>query len=130
MLILAIRTDKAESELALFDDQKLIGQIIWEAHRTLADTIHKKIKELLGSYSYEWSDIKGVVCFKGPGSFTGLRIGLSVANAMAYSLNIPITGKTGDDWRSDAINDLLAGKNEKLILPEYGGEVHITKPKK
>jgi tRNA threonylcarbamoyladenosine biosynthesis protein TsaB len=35
-------------------------------------------------------DIEGVVCFKGPGSFTGLRIGLTVGNALAYAQNIPV----------------------------------------
>jgi len=66
----------------------------------------------------------------GPGSFTGLRIGMSVANALAYSNTIPIVASSGDNWLASGIDGLLAGKNDKIALPEYGADVHITKPRK
>jgi len=130
MIILSLRTDKLESEIALFNDDKKINELVWPAHRILADTIHLKIKELLGNNQLSWQDIQGLVCFKGPGSFTGLRIGLTVANALAYSLKVPIVGGQGENWQNQAINRLLVGKNEIAVMPEYGGEVKITKPKK
>ena len=46
-MILALRSDKPEAELYLFDDGKKIAEIKWEAHRELADTILGKIKEIL-----------------------------------------------------------------------------------
>lgn len=130
MIILTIRTDKPESEIALFDNQDKIDEIIWQAHRTLADTIHLKIKGLLDKNSRDWQDIKGIVCFKGPGSFTGLRIGLTVGNTLAYGLEIPIIGSSGNNWQNNGTKELLAGKNQKIIIPNYGAEVKITKPKK
>ena len=130
MIILTLRTDKPESELAIFNNLIKIDEIKWQANRVLADTIHLKIKELLDRQSLSWQDIKGIVCYKGPGSFTGLRIGLSVANALAYSLQIPIMGKSSINWQLMGVNDLLNGNNDKITLPEYGGEVKITKPKK
>ncbi|HUD03304.1 MAG TPA: tRNA (adenosine(37)-N6)-threonylcarbamoyltransferase complex dimerization subunit type 1 TsaB [Patescibacteria group bacterium] len=130
MIILSIRTDKPEAEIALFKDDKKVDEIIWEAHRTLVETIHLRIKELLNTNSFDWADIQGIVCFKGPGSFTGLRIGLTVANTLAYGLNVPIAGSVGAKWQARAINNLLAGKNEVIIVPEYGGEANITPPKK
>ena len=39
------------------------------------------------------SDIKGIEVETGPGSFTGLRVGVSVANALGFALNIPVNGK-------------------------------------
>jgi tRNA threonylcarbamoyladenosine biosynthesis protein TsaB len=78
----------------------------------------------------DWQDLEGIVCFKGPGSFTGLRIGLSVANSSAYGLNIPIIGTKGADWQSQAIDKLLAGQSDRNVLPFYGAEPHVTKPKK
>jgi len=126
MIILTIRGDKPEAELALFDDRQKLGEIIWLAHRTLADTIHLKIEELLKSCSYTWQDIGGIVCFRGPGSFTGLRISLTVANAMAYGLKIPILSAKGKKWQADGIKRLLAGENETIAVPEYGSEPHTT----
>ena len=130
MLILTIKTDQAESQLCLFDDQKKVDELVWESYRTLADTIHLKIKELLDKNKLNLNDIKGLICFKGPGSFTGLRIGLTVANALAYSLNCPIISTTGKKWQQDGIKKLLNGQNEKVALPFYGAEANITKPKK
>ena len=130
MLILTIKTDQAISELGLFDNQKQVDHLAWEAHRTLADTIHLRIKELLDRSQLDWNKIEGIVCFKGPGSFTGLRISLTVANALAYSFSCPIVSTTGEDWQAMGVNRLLAKENEEVALPYYGGEANISKPTK
>ncbi len=130
MIVLTIRTDNPEAELGLFDDSKQLAYEEWQAHRELSMTIHKKLADLLASHDKEFADIEGLVCFKGPGSFTGLRIGLTVGDTLAYSLNIPIVGTTGDTWQQDGIKALAGGANEKIILPEYGAEPHITVQKK
>lgn len=130
MIILTIRTDNPEAELGLFDDEKQLAYETWQAHRQLAETIHKKIDTLLNSHSKSLEDIQGIVCFKGPGSFTGLRIGLTVGNVLAYSLAAPIVGAMGEDWQHDGIQKLLRGERDKVALPEYGAEPHITVQKK
>lgn len=130
MLILTVRTDKPESEIGLFNNSKELVYEKWEAHRQLAETIHTRLYELLQSQSKNWSDIKAVVVYQGPGSFTGLRIGLSVANTLATSHQIPIIGVTGDDWLQTGITQILAGNGEAVALPEYGAPVHITAPRK
>lgn len=130
MIILTIRTDQPEAEIALFNDDKLLVAETWTAHRQLAETIHLKIAQLLKSQKMVWSNLGGVVCFKGPGSFTGLRIGLSVANATAYGLAIPVVSTQGENWQQAGIRRLLAGDDEVSSLPEYGAEAHITQPRK
>jgi tRNA threonylcarbamoyladenosine biosynthesis protein TsaB len=130
MLILTIKSDAPLAALSLYDDQQLLKKEDWLADRTLADTIHLKIAELLKSNGKDWADIKGLVCFEGPGSFTGLRIGLSVGNAMAYGLNAPIVGSRGKNWELSGIKKLLGGKSETIIIPHYSAEPHITPPKK
>jgi len=130
MIILSLKTDQPESEFALFNDHKQLAQIKYLAHKDLADTIHLKIVELLKSQNLDWQNIEGVICFKGPGSFTGLRIGLSVANSLAYGLDIPIIGEQDSDWQTNAINKLLKKQNDKMVMPFYGAEPNITKPKK
>lgn len=130
MIILTIRGDNPEAEVGLFDDTEKLAYEKWQAHRQLAETIHLKIKKLLDSHKITWSDIDGIICYKGPGSFTGLRISISVANAIAFQNNIPIVGTNGSDWTIDGIDTLMNNENDELVLPEYGAPVHITKPRK
>ncbi|MGZ6004602.1 MAG: tRNA (adenosine(37)-N6)-threonylcarbamoyltransferase complex dimerization subunit type 1 TsaB [Candidatus Saccharimonadales bacterium] len=130
MLILTIRTDKPEAEIGIFQDGAKLGYKSWPAHRHLAETIHLEIKKLLAGHGKDWPDIEGIVCFEGPGSFTGLRIGLAVANSLAYGLQVPIVGSRGDDWLADGIDELKQGQNQLIIKPRYGAEAHITQARK
>jgi tRNA threonylcarbamoyladenosine biosynthesis protein TsaB len=130
MIILTIRTDKPEAEIGIYEGEKQLAYEIWQAHRELAETIHKKIQQMLSELSKSWNDIEGIVCFRGPGSFTGLRIGLTVANALAYAQNIPVVARTDPNWLERGIKDLLAGQNDKIVIPEYGAEPNTTKPRK
>ncbi len=130
MIILSLKTDQPQAEVALLIDGKPKTELTWEAHRQLAETLHTKVDELLKSSGKKLADLDGIVCYKGPGSFTGLRIGMSVGNALAYGLNIPVVGTNGQDWQNQGVAMLAKGEDEKSALPEYGGEIHITKPRK
>jgi tRNA threonylcarbamoyladenosine biosynthesis protein TsaB len=128
MIILTIRTDKPEAEIALYDDEKQLIRETWIAHRELAETIHKKLSSLLTPLNKSLQDIDGIICFKGPGSFTGLRIGLTVGNALAYAQNIPIVARHKPNWLEQGIKDLINGHIDMMALPEYGAEANTTKP--
>ncbi len=130
MTILTIRTDKPESEIGLYDGNKQLAYIVWPAHRQLAETLHIKIEELLKSKAMSWQDIKGVLVYEGPGSFTGLRIGITVANVLSYSLGAPIVGAKSEGWLGNGIDMLIKGKDAKQVIPFYGAEAIITTPKK
>ncbi|PID31757.1 tRNA (adenosine(37)-N6)-threonylcarbamoyltransferase complex dimerization subunit type 1 TsaB [Candidatus Saccharibacteria bacterium] len=129
--ILCIRTDKPEAELALYDAQgKQLDQVVWHAHRQLAETLHAKIVGLLHAHGAELHDIAGIVAYQGPGSFTGLRIGLSVANALADAVGCPIVAGSGSEWESAGVQRLVEGQNDEAVLPEYGAAARVTKPRK
>ncbi len=129
MLILTLRSDKPEAEVGLYLDSLQIDYKSWQAHRQLAETLHQTIHDVLQLHQKTWEDISGIVFFKGPGSFTGLRIGVSLANALAYSQSIPIVGTTGKDWIETGITKLQTA-SQNSIVPEYGSPPHITTPKK
>lgn len=130
MMILTLRTDKPESEVGLYDSEVQLAYEVWGAHRQLAETLHKKIHGLLESQGKTLADIQGIVAYKGPGSFTGLRIGLSVANALAYGLQVPIIGIEGEEaWIEEGTKRILAKENDTVVVPEYGAPVHITMSK-
>ncbi len=130
-MILSIRTDKPEAEVGLYDGTAQVAHKTWYAHRQLAETIHTTIRELLADQNLVLNDITGVVVYEGPGSFTGLRIGISVANALADGLNIPVAAAGDDaDWAMRAIPLLEGQKIHTPVAPKYGAPVHITAPKK
>ena len=131
-MILALRTDKPEAELVLFSaaGTEQIDSVTWQAHRELSDTLLLKIDELLEKNHCSKLDLSGIVIYQGPGSFTGLRIGISVANALAYSLQVPIAAAEGEDWLKAALKESIQTAGSKIISPIYGAEANITRPRK
>ena len=89
-------------------------------------TIHGRIEQLLKKHGRDWNDIEGIVCFQGPGSFTGLRIGLTVGNALSFSLSVPIVAAQDPGWIETGITRLLKGETDGRALPYYGADAHIT----
>lgn len=130
MIFLTIRTDKPEAEIGLFDGDKQLAYEKWQAHRELAETIHHKIADLLTDQKLTLADVEGVAAYQGPGSFTGLRIGLTVANALAYAQEVPVVAVGGEDWIEHAARLLPDAPKASYAMPEYGGEAHITLPRK
>lgn len=131
-MILAIRSDTARAVLVLCNqkDGKETARIEPELGRSMAKDILSRLEELLTKQNAAWTDMSGIVVFRGPGSFTGLRIGITVANALAYSLSIPVVGTSGEGWLEDGVEELKLQHNDRIVLPLYGSEAHITKPRK
>lgn len=128
-MILLLDTSTGTCKLTFVQGSE-IKQHEWQADRTLAKNLLRYLEEKLSERSASWHDITGIGVMKGPGSFTGLRIGMTVLNTLADALQIPIVGETGEDWEEKAIKRLQSGENEQIVLPEYGREANITKPRK
>ena len=128
-MILAIRTDRPEAELAIANAGDVLEKYKWMADRQLADTLLEEIQALMDRQRLAWADLTGIIAYQGPGSFTGLRIGITVANTIAYSQNLPIVGSTGDAWVQDGLKSLASARPGGQIMPAYGAEPNISKPK-
>lgn len=128
-MILLLDTSTPLCKLTLIDGEWRADEQ-WQADRTLAKGLLGYMQAQLEAHGKTWQDISGIGAFRGPGSFTGLRIGLTVLNTLADALSIPIVGGIGEDWQAEIIRKLQSGDNEKIVLPEYGGDAHITKPRK
>lgn len=102
----------------------------WGAGRTMAQGLLAYIIATLARHNTTIEAIAGWGVRRGPGSFTGLRIGAATINTIAATLNTPVVGEVGDDWQNRAITRLKAGENDKIILPEYGRDARITAPRK
>jgi tRNA threonylcarbamoyladenosine biosynthesis protein TsaB len=129
-MYLAIRTDSPQAELYLYDGQKRVAHELWQADRRLALELLEHVETFLKTADKTFSDLGGLVVYRGPGSFTGLRIGITVMNTAAYAQSIPVVGETGENWLIKGIDRLAQGEDDQVVLPEYGAEARITKPKK
>ncbi len=130
-MILAIRTDSERAELYVLDKEgKQLNSEIWQSGRELSQQILQKIADLLKRNKNDFENLTGIVVFQGPGSFTSLRIGISVGNALAYGLEIPVVGTDGKAWLAAGFKNLQNAKAGEFVMPEYGAEPNITKPRK
>lgn len=124
-MILALHTGTPRCLLSVYRDEQWKASD-WEAGRTLARQLLDHIEEAVGDIHV----LTGIIVFQGPGSYTGLRIGLTVANTLAESMNLPIVGVGGDQWRDEGLQRLQDGDNDLLVMPVYGSDPHITTPRK
>lgn len=129
-MILALDTSTPTCKMYLLKDGNLVVQKDWLAERRLAKELLGNVEDFLQENNISFSGLTGLAVFRGPGSFTGLRIGVTVMNTLASSLDIPIVGVMGDDWRIVAQQRLDSGENDKIVLPEYGAPPHITQARK
>lgn len=125
-MILALRTDSSECYIGLYDGEQKIVAETWQADRHLARELLAHIANLLTQAHRSWNDISGVIVYTGPGSFTGLRIGLTVANTIASRPRCAIVGTDGEAWLRKGAERLAIGDNDRMVLPYYGAEPRIT----
>lgn len=92
MSILAIDTSTQVSSVAVMTEKRLQAEITMQARLTHSETLMPHIESALRMASVQRADLEGIAISIGPGSFTGLRIGLAAAKTMAYALSLPLVG--------------------------------------
>ena len=92
MKILAIDTSALVASVAVIDEEKLLGEYILNSKKTHSQTLMPMIQEVLKSAELELKEVDAIAVAKGPGSFTGLRIGAATAKGLAYAAKKPLIG--------------------------------------
>lgn len=92
MNVLAIDTSNQIMGVAIVKDNILIGEIVTNLTKNHSVRLMPAIDQLMSDTSMKPDQLDEIIVAKGPGSFTGVRIGLATAKAMAWSLAIPIKG--------------------------------------
>lgn len=80
------------SSVAVASEQKLLAELTVQTKLTHSETLMPHIEQVLQLAGVEKGQLEGIGVSIGPGSFTGLRIGLAAAKGMAYALQVPIVG--------------------------------------
>ena len=92
MFVLALDSTASVASVALTDGERLLGETTIDNGNTHSETLLPMIEELLRRFSLSPSDIALYACTAGPGSFTGVRIGVSTIKGLAFATNTPCVG--------------------------------------
>lgn len=98
-----------------------------------SETLLLEISRLLKKEKVSLSRLSRIVVVRGPGKFSSLRVGITCANALAWSLNISAVGITKGEFDSisagkNILNAAGFSKKFHIVTPEYGKEPNITRP--
>ena len=92
-MILCIDTAHQKIVKVSLKENGLVAKTLTEENEYGSQVLLPLIEKILKVEKLDFNDLKGIEVETGPGSFTGLRVGISVANALAFSLMIPVNGK-------------------------------------
>ena len=92
MLLLAFETSAKAASAALFEDGRLLGENYQNTGMTHSQTLMVMARDLLKTAGKEASDVQAVAVAEGPGSFTGVRIGVAAAKGFAWGGELPCCG--------------------------------------
>ena len=113
-MILGIDTSSKNCSLALWQGTKLLGSFDQVSEDFLhAEILHLEIERLLANAHVVFSDLAGIVVGSGPGSYTGLRIGVAAAKGLAMALQIPLYAVSGLDMM---LTQRLEGHFDRVLV--------------
>lgn len=92
MKLLAIDTSNQVMSIALLEETRIIGEFTTNIKRNHSGRLMPAIDALMKELSWEPQDLDRIVAAKGPGSYTGLRIGVTTAKTLAWTLGKELTG--------------------------------------
>ncbi len=89
---LAIDTSTETASIALSSEGVVVAELTWNAGQNHTAELVPNLIHLLHQARSDLKDIDGLIVAKGPGSFNGLRVGMSVAKGLAFALSAPLVG--------------------------------------
>jgi tRNA threonylcarbamoyladenosine biosynthesis protein TsaB len=90
MKVLGIETSTSSGSVAVVEDEKVLGQFFLNITPAHSEKLLTMVDCLLKEVGVEKNEIEGIAVSTGPGSFTGLRVGISTAKGLAFTLGIPV----------------------------------------
>lgn len=136
MRILYIDTSSSYLYAGIVEDEKLLCETKKEFAQSLSEEAMPEISKLFEKVNMKPSEIEKIIVVDGPGSFTGIRIGITIAKVYAWSLNIPITTISALEAMSISTNTkkirvpMINARRGYVFAAAYGeNEETIIKPK-
>ena len=125
MKILGIDTSTMAANVAVLEDDKLICEYTINTKKTHSQKLMPMIENMLKFSDLDIKEIDAIAICVGPGSFTGLRIGMATAKAMAHVNNIPLIGVNSLEILGANMD--LCNRNICSILDAQRNQVYMNK---
>ena len=91
-ILLTIQTASPAGSIALTAGDRLLAELNLDVRKTPTEWLLQSIEELLGKADIKQTDLDGIAVVRGPGSFTGLRVGLATAKGLSLATGCPLLG--------------------------------------
>lgn len=123
--LLAMDTATAAMSVALLENGMLRRQIVTSAERNHSLYLLPSVKEAMEEEGWKTRELSGIAVGRGPGSYTGVRIGVTAAKTMAWALGVPVVGVSsleamaGGAWRvwSREAGSTVTGEGRVWVIP-------------
>jgi len=116
-IILSLETASSLCSAALHDNGILIGYQESQAPQSASSQLSVLIKELLGGHNIHPKSLAAVAVSAGPGSYTGLRIGVATAKGLCYALEIPLIAINTLELMAYQVKNSSRGLANTLLCP-------------
>ncbi len=124
MISLFIDTSSSDVSIAILEDNKILSSIVKSIPNRHSDCTVSLLSECVKNCNLTPSDIQKIMVVTGPGSFTGLRIGVTIAKVYAYVLNIAIVPVSSLKMRAISLEhqfclSLIDARNDNYYIGLY-----------
>ena len=134
MRVLAVDTSTMAGGVALLDEERVVGESLLDVRTTHSERLMLAVERALVDAQWTAASLDGLAVAVGPGSFTGLRIGLAAVKGLAFALGRPIAAvptldamAAGLAWPSRPVCPVLEARKGEVFASLYrwqGGEMH------
>lgn len=136
---LCLETALSGCSVCAAENGQLIAEAVSEVPNSASDTLHGLAEQVLQTAGWKWQDLQAIAVSIGPGSYTGLRIGLAAAKGYAYALSIPIVTVStlqamawGAKYRQGIIADRYApaidARRNEIFWAIYDASLQTLRP--
>jgi len=116
-LILSIDTSTYICSVALHEDGIIKAEADLYLEKSHSGSLTNLIEQLLSHGDYQMKDISAVAVSSGPGSYTGLRIGMSTAKGLCFALDVPLIGVSSLDAMALQVSKFILERKNLLLVP-------------
>lgn len=133
MLLLCLNTASKQSAIALLENNRVLAETAWISNANESEKLLPGLEQLLTDSGKTWDDLTHIAIVEGPGGYTSLRVGITVANAIAWVKKIPMFSvSVFEIWENRLPKKaqkephaiaIAAGKDQFLVKAQEKGKI-------
>jgi len=123
MIVLSMSTSSPRGTVAIARDSRILARVAYDGGTSHAERLFAVIDEAMAHAGITRAEIDALACDIGPGSFTGVRVGVASAKGIAVALSIPVVGVGSLESMAHAAASIAAGRDVIAVVDARKGEV-------